>query len=118
MGKETTTGRPKGTPKTGGRKKGTPNKVTAEIREFSKSVTLGSVEWVAGALQRMNDGKAPHLETYFLQMGFGKPREGMDLTTRTIETSVELTQAIRTLSPETAEQVRRAIHDAARGKAD
>lgn len=63
-----------------GRPKGLPNKATQEMQAFARKVTLNDPKWVASAIERMEAGKAPHIETYLLQMGYGKPKETVELT--------------------------------------
>lgn len=53
-----------------GRPKGSKNKITKAIDDF-----FGSSTYQDNAKQRMLDGKAPHLETYFLNKIEGKPVE-------------------------------------------
>lgn len=62
-----------------GRPKGAENKATADIKAFASGVFF-SPEWQESAIQRMKEGKAPHLETYLLQMLAGKPKESMEVT--------------------------------------
>jgi hypothetical protein len=58
-----------------GRKKGVPNKATQDIKAMARAWTLEDSEWVDSARARMKSGNANHLETYLLQMGYGKPKE-------------------------------------------
>jgi hypothetical protein len=66
-----------------GRPKGMPNNATVEIKEFALTLTTRDPEWLESARQRMKDGKAPHLETYLLQMAYGKPKETIEHSGRT-----------------------------------
>ena len=65
-----------------GRPKGSGNKSTAEIKAFAEKV-LTSQEWQANVYRRMLDGKAPHIETYLLQLYAGKPKDTVAIEDRT-----------------------------------
>lgn len=60
-----------------GRPKGVPNKATLELKEWAEKF-FTSPAWRKSAEQRMRQGKAPHLETYLLQMHYGKPKEQIE----------------------------------------
>lgn len=58
-----------------GRPKGSKNKISQEIEKF-----FASPAYAANAKARMLDGKAAHLETYWLNKLNGKPTESLELT--------------------------------------
>lgn len=58
-----------------GRPKGSKNKLTKEIELFFESKVYADA-----AKARMVQGKAPHLETYWLNQIIGKPVERHELT--------------------------------------
>lgn len=57
-----------------GRPKGSKNRLTKEITRFFESK-----EYAASATHRMTEGKAPHLETYWLNLLVGKPVDRHEL---------------------------------------
>ena len=71
-------GRRKGSPKTGGRRKGTPNEATREIKEASRQI-LERPAYLKSLQKRLDDGKAPHMETLLHHYAYGKPKETMDI---------------------------------------
>lgn len=68
----------KGDPRAG-RPKGVQNKATVEIREASKRL-LEDDAYQANLLERLRDGKAPHMETLLHHYAYGKPKETHELT--------------------------------------
>jgi hypothetical protein len=60
-----------------GRPKGKPNRTTTEMREWASEV-LNSMEWRRSALQRMLDGKAPHLEGHIIACLYPRPPQGVE----------------------------------------
>ena len=68
-----TTGLRRGGP---GRPKGSRTKATIEMNAFWKAA-LESKSYLASALQRVNAGKAPHLEAYWMNKINGKPPESV-----------------------------------------
>lgn len=69
-----------------GRPKGSLNKGTREIRDWARTLLL-SEEYQASAKRRVLAGKAPHVETYCLQLIGGKPAETVDVTLRRVDLS-------------------------------
>lgn len=68
----------------GGRPKGALNHATRELkRQWHEIFSRG--DYLANALQRIMDGKAPGLEVYLHQMVYGKPTENVDLRLGRIE---------------------------------
>ena len=63
-----------GHPKFGGRQKGTPNKSTTAARKLALAILGDLGEYAANARERIRAGKAPRLETKFLEYLFGAPR--------------------------------------------
>lgn len=57
-----------------GRPKGAKNKISHEIQQFFESPA-----YAVNAKTRILDGKAPHLETYWLNKLNGKPTESIEL---------------------------------------
>jgi len=72
------TSRTRGLRKGGGRPKGAPNKATREFKDAARAF-VESAAYRASAERRMVSGKAPHLELFFLQHAYGKPKEQLDL---------------------------------------
>jgi hypothetical protein len=64
-----------------GRPKGCVSQETRDIRMFARLWTVGDPRWVRSARARMRKGTAPHLEKYLLEMGYGKPRETVEIAT-------------------------------------
>jgi hypothetical protein len=58
----------------GGRPKGLPNKVTREIKQAALALVSDPV-YVANLQERLNTGKAPHMETLLHHYAYGKPTE-------------------------------------------
>ena len=58
-----------------GRPKGSKSRLTKEITQFFESK-----EYATSAKRRMTDGKAPHLEAYWLNKLHGKPVEQHEVT--------------------------------------
>jgi hypothetical protein len=62
----------------GGRQKGTPNKLTAENKAEIQDVArlaFSDPEYRAKLQARLNEGRAPHIELFYLQHLYGKPVE-------------------------------------------
>jgi hypothetical protein len=72
-------GRPKGTPKTGGRKAGTLNKATQEAKALAAAI-VHQPDYLVQLAQRVNEGKAPHMETLLWHYAHGKPKEMLEVT--------------------------------------
>ena len=70
--------RTRGLRKGGGRPKGAPNKATREFKDAARAF-VESPAYRQSAERRMVSGKAPHLELFFLQHAYGKPKEQVDL---------------------------------------
>ena len=64
--------------KTGGRTKGTPNRRTAEkkaeIQDLAR-LAFSDPDYRAKLQARLNEGRAPHIELFYLQHLYGKPVE-------------------------------------------
>lgn len=58
----------------GGRPRGAVNKASRDIKQWTEKF-LTSRAYVENAVQRVMDGKAPHLEILWHHYGFGKPKE-------------------------------------------
>lgn len=58
----------------GGRPKGVPNKASREIKEAARAL-VERPEYVASLQQRIDGGKAPHMETLLFHYAYGKPKE-------------------------------------------
>ena len=60
----------------GGRQKGTPNKLTArhkaEIQDVAR-LAFSDPEYREKLQARLNEGRAPHIELFYLQHLYGKP---------------------------------------------
>lgn len=71
-------GRPfaKGNP---GRPRGSKNRRQLEIRTFALSL-MTDPEYVQMLRLRMKAGKAPHMEIFFAQHAWGKPKERIEIT--------------------------------------
>lgn len=69
--------------KTGGRVPGTPNKATREIKDSSR-LLVEDLAYQASLKQRLEEGKAPHMETLLFQYAYGKPKETTDSTVRVL----------------------------------
>ena len=63
-----------GHPKYGGRQKGTPNKSTTAARMLALAIFGDLGDYAANARERIRAGKAPRLETRFLEYLLGPPR--------------------------------------------
>ncbi len=67
--------------KLGGKKKGTPNKATVE-----KNLLTRAADWINGepyfanVKQRVERGRAPHMESYFAQRLHGRAVEQVELS--------------------------------------
>lgn len=61
-----------------GRPKGALNHATRELKEFWHEFFVSEAYRVR-AQQRMLAGDAPHLESYLMQLIYGKPRESVDV---------------------------------------
>jgi hypothetical protein len=72
------TGRPfqKGNP---GRPKGTVNKRFLEIRDLARRM-LTDPEYLELLARRLKVGQAPHMEKFFAEHLWGKPKENIDVT--------------------------------------
>lgn len=57
-----------------GRTPGVPNRVTAEIRDVSKSL-VEDPTYVEHLKLRLVNGKAPHMETLLFHYAYGKPKD-------------------------------------------
>lgn len=57
-----------------GRPKGSPNKATAEIRQHAKQL-VEDPAYRASLKVRLEEGKAPHMETLLHHYAYGKPVE-------------------------------------------
>lgn len=64
-------------PANAGRKKGSRNKSTLAFKDFWAG-RVESEEYRLAAWTRIQRGKAPHLESYILNLCFGKPRETVE----------------------------------------
>lgn len=62
----------------GGRKAGVPNKATREFKVAARAF-VESPAYRTSAERRMTSGKAPHLELFFLQHAYGKPKDTTEL---------------------------------------
>ena len=62
-----------------GRKAGAPNKVSLEVKEFSREFLM-SDSYRNGLKRRVEAGQAPHMETLLNHYAFGKPREEIALS--------------------------------------
>ena len=71
----------RGHKKSGGRKKGVPSIATREHKEFCKQF-LESPEYRKSAMERMLEGKAPHLESLALGYAYGQPKRELEITTK------------------------------------
>lgn len=71
--------RTRGLRRGGGRPKGVPNKATVEFRLAARAF-CESPAYRASAEQRMIDGRAPHLEIFFLGHAHGKPVDRVELS--------------------------------------
>lgn len=60
--------------KGGGRPKGVPNKAAREIKDAAKAL-VERPAYVASLQQRIDDGKAPHMETLLFHYAYGKPKD-------------------------------------------
>ena len=78
-----TSGRKKGTAKTGGRRKGTPNKVTVAIREAALAFGPDAIAELA---RLMHDGQTEHVRIAacreILDRAYGKARQSVEHTGR------------------------------------
>lgn len=63
----------------GGRPRGARNQATKELKDFWREF-FESDAWRENAKYRMVQGKAPHLESYWLNKTFGRPTEHVELT--------------------------------------
>lgn len=61
----------------GGRPPGAKNKSTREMVEWWREFT-SSPKYLASASRRITDGKAPHLETFWVNKIHGKPTEHIE----------------------------------------
>jgi hypothetical protein len=61
-----------------GRPKGVQNKATREIKEAAKSL-VERPEYVASLQQRIDEGKAPHMETLLFHYAYGKPKDTVEV---------------------------------------
>lgn len=57
-----------------GRPKGAQNKATREIQQFSRDV-LERPTYVQSLKKRIDEGKAPHMETLLAHYAYGKPKD-------------------------------------------
>ena len=64
---------------TRGRPKGALNKATREIKDVARNL-LERPEYLESLKRRLDKGDAPHMETLLHHYGYGKPREGVDVT--------------------------------------
>lgn len=60
-----------------GRPKGALNRVTIEVRDFAKNM-IERPEYAASLQERIDAGKAPHMETVLFAYAYGKPRETVE----------------------------------------
>lgn len=60
--------------KGGGRPKGVPNVASREIQSAAQRLVEDKA-YQASLKQRLEDGKAPHMETLLFQYAYGKPKE-------------------------------------------
>lgn len=61
-----------------GRPKGATNLATREFKVAAREF-VESPDYRASAERRMTSGKAPHLELFFLQHAYGKPKDVTEL---------------------------------------
>jgi hypothetical protein len=57
------------------RKKGQLNVASREIKALAEAMTVGDQVWLESARRRMIAGEAPHLEMFFLNHKFGRPKD-------------------------------------------
>jgi hypothetical protein len=64
-----------------GRPPGIPSKKAYEIKELARQIILGDhpEHAIAEMIARIRSGKAEHLEKFFLEHLYGKPREHLDI---------------------------------------
>lgn len=64
-----------------GRPPGALNKTTREIRDAARAI-LDRPEYRISLQERLDAGKAPHMETLLHHYAFGKPKEQLDIDGR------------------------------------
>ena len=75
-----------------GRRVGSKNKSTAEIKQFAADVLLGKSPGIyrENLRKRIMAGEAPHMEKFFAEHLWGKPKESIDLNITKTHISVLL----------------------------
>lgn len=68
-------------PGEGGRPKGVPNKDLREAKAVAEKILLGNTPhlYIQNVAQRIRQGEAPHMERFFAEHLWGKPRENIHL---------------------------------------
>ena len=64
-----------------GRPKGVQNKTTREMRDAARAI-LDRPEYQISLRERLDAGRAPHMETLLHHYAFGKPKEQLDIDAR------------------------------------
>lgn len=60
-----------------GRKKGQPNRATVEIRDAARAI-VERPDYVKKLTKRLDEGKAPHMETLLWHFAYGRPKEQVE----------------------------------------
>lgn len=89
-----------GRTKTGGRTRGTQNRVTAEVRELTRSI-LSDANYLRSLIKRLRNGHLPgSMEVLLWHYAYGKPKETLSIAPTDIREPTDFDIDLSAMTPQ------------------